>query len=229
MAAVTSLGNSFTTTAGNKTVTATPAVGDLIVVICANTGRTTAQPPTISDNNADGKGKYDLINSATGNTSADSLWIFVRATPVGSGTSTIFTMTQASDTGGGLDVLKVTGMSMGGKNSIRQSAVQNNGAAAGTPAPVFGVAALTGNACVGAVLNGTNPATMTPRASWTERNDLGYTVPTAGLETMSRDSGETGTTQTWGSTSASAFCALVAELDITVPVFDLSMPPMMGY
>jgi hypothetical protein len=56
---------------------------------------------------------------------------------------------------------------------------------------------------------------MTPRASFTERSDGGYATPAAGLETMSRDSGETGTTQTWGSASASAYCSLVLELDTT--------------
>ena len=37
-------------------MTQTPAVGDLIVVHCANSGRTTAQPPTVTDNNPDGLG-----------------------------------------------------------------------------------------------------------------------------------------------------------------------------
>jgi hypothetical protein len=96
------------------------------------------------------------------------------------------------------------------------------GAAAATPTCVLNSAALTTNALIGAVFNGTNPATMTPRASWTERADVGYATPTSGLEVMSRDSGETATSIAWGGTSASAFCASVFELDITAPAQDLT-------
>lgn len=211
MATVSSLGSLFDTNAGNHTVTATPALGDLIVIVACNTGRTTAQPPTITDNSTGGHGTYVQVVSSSKNTSADSLWIYVRADSIQSATSTVFTAAQASDSGGGLQVFKITGMTLAALASVRQSASQNNQAAAGTPAPAFGVAALTGNPCIGAVFNATNPATMTPPTSWTESVDTGYATPTTGIETVFRSSGFTGTTVTWGSTSASAFCDVVAE------------------
>lgn len=215
MAAVTSLGSSFTTTSGTKTVTATPAVGDLIVIVTAHTGNTSAAAPTDNNNG----GTYSLINSAVKASSADTMRVWVRNAPIGSASSTVFTHAPGTSTGGGLVVLKVTGMTRCQRGAIRQSAIQSNQAAGGTPTPVLGSAALTGNALIGAVFNATSPATMTPRSSpaWTERNDSGYSTPTAGLETMSIDSGETGTSIAWGGTSASAFCSLVIELDASVP------------
>jgi hypothetical protein len=209
MAAVTLLGTAtFNTSSGTKTVTATPAVDDLIVIFTAHSANTSSAEPT--DNQG---GTYVLINSALKNTSADAMRLWVRRGKITAASSTVFTHAPGTSTGGGLAVLKVTGMSRVGIAAIRQSAVQQNQSAA-TPAPVFGSAALTANACVGACFNATNPATMTQRSSWTERVDTGYTTTTHGLHVMSRDSGETGTTQTWGSASASAFSSIVAELNI---------------
>lgn len=213
MATVTLLGSSFTTTAGNKTVTATPQVGDLIVVICANTGRTTAQLPTLNDNGpAPG---YSTIASSTFTkaTSVDSGCAFVRNNLIQSATSHTWTMTQATDTGGGLAVYAIRGCARTGTNAIKQAQVQNNGAAAGTPTVALGAAMLTGNVGIGAVFNATSPATMTPRAAWTENVDVGYATPTAGLETMSIASGETASSIAWGGTSASAFAAVVIEIN----------------
>lgn len=212
MAAVTLLGSAtFTTTSGTKTVTATPAVGDLIIIITAHTGNTSTTAPT-DDNNA---GRYTLINTAVKNTSADTMKAWIRNDFIRAASSTIFTHAPGASTGGGLAVLKVTGMLRCGiTGGVLQSAIQSNQGAA-TPAPAFSTAALTGNACIGAVFNATSPATMTAPASWTERNDSGYSTPTTGLETASRDSGETGTTITWGSASGSAFCSLILELNTT--------------
>ncbi len=231
MAAVTLLGTpTFTTTAGNKQITATPTAGRLVVIMCANTGRTTAQSPTVTDNNSDGRGTYGLVpgSAATKNTSADSMWLFIRNSLVGSGTSTVFTMTTASDSGGGFCIYEVTAMSIVGISAVRRTGaatynvgVQNNQAAA-TPGPALPVAALTGNPTVGMVMNETNPAALTPNASWTESPtpDLGWAVPTTGVENVRRDSGFTGTTVTWGGASASAFCSMIAELDTSVPQYD---------
>lgn len=214
MAAVTKLGTeTYNTTNGTKTVTATPAVGDLIVIITAHSGNTSDATPT--DNNPDGLGVYTRIDGALGASSADKMNVHIRNSLIGSASSTVFTHAPGASSGGGLVVLKVTGMSRVGASAARQSAKQENQAGGATPTPVFGVAVLTTNPVIGAVGNGTNPATMTPRGSpaYTERNDNGYNTPTRGLESMSIDSGETATSIAWGSSSASAFAALVLELD----------------
>lgn len=229
MAVVSSLGSSWTTAAGAKTVVATPALLDLIVIICGNSGRTAAQAPTLTDNNSGGHGTYVQVKNATTNTSADSIWVFIRADRITSATSTTFTFTPvASDTGGGLNVLKVTAMSISGPAAARATGAQSNQAAAGTPAPTFPQAALTGNAVVGGILNAGNPATMTAPASWTEAVDLGYITPQTGLETAFRSSGETGSTITWGSASATAFASVIVELDTSVPIVN-PLHPLEGY
>jgi hypothetical protein len=213
MAAITLLGTAtFNTTAGTHTVTATPAVGDLIVIVVANSGITTV--PTVTDNNS--SGTYTAITSARKGSNVDIMHVFVRNALVGAASSTVFTATGASSTGGGLAVLKVTGMSRFSHDAALRWATQENQAAA-TPAPALAAAVATGNPVIGAVFNATNPATMTPRASpaYTERADVGYATPTTGLEVMSIDSGETASTITWGSASATAFCSIAVELDAT--------------
>ena len=210
--AISLLGSTFNTTSGTHTVTATPAVNDLIVIIRANTGNVVSTAPT--DNN--GSGTYTLVSSALKLSSSDLMEVWVRNSLIGAASSTTFTDAAGTTTGGGLAVLKVTGMTLTGAAAARQNAVQSNKTTA-IPAPVFTSAPLTTNPVIGAVFNGTSPATMTPRTSFTELVDVGYTTPAAGFEVMSRDSGETATTQTWGSTSASSYCAIVVELAYDSP------------
>ena len=86
MAAVTLLGTAtFNTASGTKTVTATPAVGDLIVIFAAHTGNTANTTPT--DNNSGGAGTYTRIDGAFKNASADQLQIFIRTATIASATS----------------------------------------------------------------------------------------------------------------------------------------------
>ncbi|HEY2674082.1 MAG TPA: hypothetical protein VGJ07_27420, partial [Rugosimonospora sp.] len=215
--ATTALWNTTAGTATNKNVTATPAANDLIVVIAASSGLT-GGTTAVTDNNSDGLGTYTQADAdRTGFSTTGVLTLWVRNALVGSATSTVFTAAQNGSSGGGLDVFRISGMTLTGASAVRQSAGQSSGTSGTTPAPVLGSAALTGNPMIGAVANGTSAATLTPRTSWTEATDLGYSTPTTGLETMFRSSGETGTTMTWGSTSGSTFASVAAEFDTSVP------------
>lgn len=231
MAAVTILGAAtFNTTSGTHTVVATPTYGDLIVIVSANTGNTSAALPT--DNNTSSPGTYTEISACAcvKAASVDQMRVFIRKNRIFNATSTTFTHAVGTSTGGGLVVFRVSGLARTGSNAARQGAKQDNQAAAGTPTPALASAALTGNCLIGAVFNATNPATMTPRATpaWTERNDSGYATPTTGLETMTINSGETGTNIAWGGTSASAFCAMVLELDCSAEVVpEVNICPML--
>lgn len=220
MAVVTLLGSAtFTTSNGTKTVTATPAVDDLIVIVTAHTGNTATVAPT-DDNNS---GKYVQVGSnIVKASSADTMQFWVRTDLIRAASSTVFTHAPGTTSGGGLVVLKITGMKRCG---ITDAARKISGAvqfgkqenqASGTPAPAFPAAADTANPVIGAVFCATNStATQTPPSSWTERFDNGYNTPATGLEVCSRDSGETGTTITWGGASGSAFCSGVIELNAT--------------
>jgi hypothetical protein len=214
VASVASLGSSFLTASGTKTVTAVPTVGDVIVIVTAHTGYTGATAPT--DNNSDGLGTYTQVGAnAVKVTSADRMQMWIRNAAIGSGTSTVFTHAPGTTSGGGLNVLRIPGMSKVGSAAVRASAVQSNQAAA-TPAPVLPQAAAGNNPLIGAIFNAGNPATMSKPASFdAELVDLGYNNPPSGLETAKDDTGNTDTTVTWGSSSGTEFCSIVAEFDTT--------------
>ena len=212
MAAVTMPGGIFNTTAGNKATTAlTVAASDLIVLFCYNSGRTTAQPPTVTDDN--GGAAYTQVASATKNASADSTWCFVRNTLLGSAAATIFSFTQSGDTGGGLQVYRISGMSKTGVTAVRQFKVASN-QATGTPSVTMDAAILTTNPVLGSVFTTQTGTTNTaPPTGWTEDQDAGYSTPSTGREIVHIDSGSTLTTVAWTAATTSAFCAMVVELD----------------
>jgi hypothetical protein len=209
----------------DRTVAITPAVGDLFIAFCVASVNTQTAP-TMTDNNS---GTYSLITTAQKATSADTMSVFVRNQFLANTTSTTLTCATGSNTAGEIVVVAVTGMSQTGSNAIRQSNRQENQASGGTPAPAFSSAALTDNMTLGAIFNATNPATMTTPTNWTERQDVGQATPTTGLEVVTRDSGFTGTTVTWGSTSGSAFSSIIVELDASVdPSASVNVSPSVG-
>jgi len=221
MAAVTLLGTpQVDTNTGTHTITATPAVADLIVVVGQYRGTGDMDAVKCSDNNSDARGSYDRVVRQIGPTNGD-ITVWVRKQFVNSATSTVFTLTGPGSTGGGIVVFKVTGMARSGWAAVRCYG-GGTGAAAASPAVqlTYGPA-LTANAMIGGVYNETNPAGVTPPASWTEdpTPDLGYITPTTGFETARRGSGETGSTITWGSTSATIWSAVAIELDISAALF----------
>lgn len=206
------LGSTANTNSGTKTNTSTPAVGDLVVIIAGNTGNVAT--PTVSDNNADGLGAYTMVASARKAASADRVTVWVRNALVGSATSTTWQQVPGASTGGFILIFALSGMTATGALAVRQIAVQEDQTAGGTPAPTFASAALGINTLLGVIFNATNPATMTKPASFdTERVDSGYTVPDTGVEIVTDDTGNTDTTVTWGSTSASDWCSIIVEFN----------------
>ena len=218
MAAVSSLGVTFNTTAGTKSVTTTPAVNDLIVIITGATSTGSADETTApTDNNS--SGTYSKVVVGVSGSNLGRLIGWVRTALISSAVSTVFTYNPlvGTNTGGGLQVLKITGMTNVDLAAIQQSAKQDSQTGGTTPAPVFAAAVNTVNPVIGAVMNASNPAALTPRSSpaYTERTDVGYATPTTGLETMTINSGETATTITWGGTSPTLFGDIVMELSTT--------------
>jgi hypothetical protein len=214
VATVTPSGGTWNTTTGTHTSTTTPAVGDLIVIICANAGLTKSSPPTVTDNNADGLGTYTQAVAADLSGAPYSLFIYVRDAKIGSATSTTYSVTGASSTGGGLFPFRIAGLpsTSVGAAAIRATGKQES-VAAGTPAVALPQAALTGNPLLGAVLTQTNgTANCAPPAGWTEQNDLGFATPNTGIATNYIASGETGSTITFGAATPSTFSAVVVEI-----------------
>lgn len=210
----TSVATGDTAGTGNRSAVLTPAVDDLWIVFCCVSVNTNSAP-TCSDDNG---GAYDLVNVAQWNAGANRLSAFVRTSLFPNTTSTTVTVATGSNTAGIVAIVAISGMSRAGISAIRQSGVLSDRSAATTPFATMTVgSALTGNLVLGAVANASNPAGMTPPASFTERQDVGQATPTTGLEVATRDSGHFSNTVTWGSTSATVNCAIAVELDTTAP------------
>jgi hypothetical protein len=210
VAAVTKLGTeTFTTLAGTKFLDATPAVGDLIVIVAVNTGTTTATAPT--DNNSDGLGTYSQAVTCLFGTSTHIGALWIRDALIGSASNTRFTNNSSSNNGGGLVVLKVTGMTNVGATAEYASGRAEN-QSAGTPAPGGGFA-VTEYPVISVVMSATNPPGLTPRSGYTTLCNTGYSTPTCGVQVIAIDSGEASGTITWGSASSTAYGTFATRLD----------------
>ena len=222
MAAIIELGTrNFVTTGGTTTLTATPTLNDLIVVVCMAVG-VAGGTTAVSDNNSGGAGTYTKAGtSATGPVANQLIDVWVRNALIASASSTVFKATQVGSTGGGLGVFRVSGMTKTGSTAMRGFGKQDS-AGPGTPTPILlpmggggAQAALTTNPLIGAVCRDSNPPSLTPRASpaWTEAFDVGFNSPSSGIEVMWISSGETASSIAWGSSSAGTFGAFAFELD----------------
>lgn len=231
MSAVTLLGSTFDTSAGNKTVTATPAVGDLPVIVEGwSNGAAASSTPT--DNNSDGLGTYTQIQVCDGNGGIVRAGIFIRDHLVGSASSTVFTSALPTNTGGGLAVLIVSAMTNISAAAARQSGFDDGDTSGSVPiVPYFSsLPALATNPQIGAVINGSNPAGVTAPTGFTLALNTGWLTPTVGIGIVTLDSGGTASSVTWGGTSATNFGAVAAEMNATAPVVALpsDTPFVMG-
>lgn len=215
MAAVTLLGSTINTTSGEHTVTATPAVGDLIVI--AIVYRSSNNTPVAPYD--DQGGTYSFIDSdSTGSSPAARLSVYIRDSLISSAVSTVFTQPDQStdDSGGGLAVVKITGMSLSGTGAVRQSAKGSNNNSSVTPATgTWTGVKLTANPIIGFLVNRSNPAGVSPTSGYTELLDTGFNSDVLGLQVQRKNSGDTTDTMTWGSNSASGWAVIGIELDST--------------
>jgi hypothetical protein len=216
MATVVGLGATWNTNAGNKTVTATPTVNDLIVVVHGMSGWASGDTSTITD---DQSGTYTQIGGnplSTGGGTGGALWISIRDTLISSGVSTIFTATNVGDTGGGLTVLRVSGMSRTGASAALQSVGQSN-QTENPPVIAFGAATNTNNPIILAVFGEDNPAGVTPPTDFTENTDTGWSTPTSGVEVCNVSSGKTASSYSWSGGALTDHNEVGVELDTTSP------------
>jgi len=217
----TDRGGTWNTTAGNKTVVATPAVNDLPVVVAGMSGWASADDIAMADNNSDGLGTYSKLGSATvplsnGGGTACALWFFVRDALVGSATSTTWTATITGDTGGGLTVITFSGMTRTGSSAILQS-IGESTQTESPPTITFGATTLTGNPVVLAVMGEDNPPALTSPTGFTEADDTGWATPTSGIQVCWDDAGNTATLFSWTAGALTDHNEIGVELDTTTP------------
>jgi len=133
-----------------------------------------------------------------------------------SAVSQTVTFDQTTDPADGtvISVYEITGLFRTGLSAIRQAKNTTDGSNSGTtPAITFDNTCLIQNPTIAMVGNRSNPAGLTPPTGWTEDADVGETTPDFGAEVVSRQTGFTGTTITWGATSASNWGVLAVEIN----------------
>lgn len=218
MAVISVVGTpTWNTTAGNKTVTAAPVAGSLIVVVASSSGLAGGTTSVTDDQTG---GTYTQVDAdRTGFSTTGVLTVWVRNGLIPTSASTVFTANQAASTGGGLAVFSVTGMVNVGASAVRSNGGQSTGTAGTTPAPVLSNAPLFSNPVITAVSNGTNGGGTTNRANYDDVAIGGYNTPATGLDICYQDFGETTATITWGGTSATAFASFAIELDAPPPIY----------
>ena len=227
MATVTQKVSTATTTGTGPYVSGafTPAAGELLVVFVVLSD-VAGSSVTLTGSVASFTGWIDRVLFRT---TLDQIFMFVSTGPAVASSQTV-TVTTTADPGTGciIWVAGVAGMQKFGLAAVKNWATSpNNGAGGATPAVTMQSPlgpTLAGNPVLGCVGNNGNPATVTPPASFTEHSDTGYATPTTGGEFVSRDSGHTSLTVTWGSTSPTTWAALAMELD-AIPILQTGTYP----
>lgn len=219
-----SLGVPFSSSSNASSYTSgsfTPSQGDLILVLVAATA--TAAAGSISSTQSLG---WTNVVFATKNSSLDRLYVFVANTFASNSSMTVtFNCTGDAATGAVLNALIISGMSRAGASAVRQSKPVNNQAAS-TPSITFDSACLASNPVV---LLQANASTGVPSLSgWTLLDSNTYSNPTLGFGSYSVNSGFSGDTITWPS-STTAHGLIGVELDASgyVPP-PLTMAPYMS-
>ena len=205
----TSFADGQTSGTSNRTVTGTPAVGDLWILLVSLSGNTSGTV-TATDTNG---GKYVALPNALFGASANNLVVLVRTQFFANTTPTTVTVNSGSNTAGEIVVLAYQGLSFPGLNAVRNSGSQANQAASGTPAPLMGGSALVSNPILSVIANSSDPGGVTKPSGWTLQQDAGQNTPNTGITVATLDSGFSGTTVTWGGPSATGFASYAVELD----------------
>lgn len=182
----------------------TPSSGDLLICFVNVSG----------DNQAGGTMAgtftWNLFDSIA-NHSNDTLYVFYAVATSATSVTPVFTFGSGTSTGSSLYCVRVAGAEGQNQPYFRQSATRN--ASNANPNIIMDTAILTGNGCIGIVINATNSAVQfTAPASWTEVAEVSYSSPSVGLEVAVRASGETGSTITWTNANTTAWKGWVWEL-----------------
>lgn len=175
----------------------TPSTNTPILIVGVNTNGTNPIA-SISDDQGN-----TWVSIHAENSTADSIHVWYTEAPAVA--STIITVSFVGGTGFLGEVFEVPYGTFGQVNA-------SAGASTTTPAVTMSGAFSTSNAGVCFLFNGQTPGAMTAPADWTESNDVGHLSPSRGMETAFRNSGETGSTITWGSNSADRWRAIVVEI-----------------
>lgn len=197
---------SLFSTSGFSTYTTasyTPANGDLLIAI-------------VDVDGPDGTGVSDSLGgtwtSLYDDTAVTGRSVYYRTT-FSNGSAMTFSVTSSPAAAGCNIVIKSVSGTSGAApvNTIVQD-IDASFAGGGTPAVTFGAALTAGNCVIGAVFNTSNPAGVTEPSGYTETIDSGHATNNQGMETCYKSGSLSGTTVTWGSTSATSGVVFAVEV-----------------
>lgn len=215
IAQLVELGDSTNTTGPYTTGSFSPAIDDQIVVVASFTATT---DNTLTVTESAGGGTYTLVAVQEWSGTGNRMFVYIRTALCAATTSRTISCTLPSDaaTGATIQVLAVKSMGTGraGLTAVKQSG-KNKGGAASTPAVTMGAALNTNNATLIGFSNSANPPGITLPSGFSSIDTVGFASPTTGSEVSKDESGNTSTTLTWGSSSATAWGAIVVEFDQT--------------
>lgn len=219
MSAAVSASNSNASSTDNSTpsvAVTTPAVGELIVVVCHVNG-TTNTSFTCTD---DQGGTYTAFQA--GNPISTSVFAaFVRTSLVSSTSTHNVSLSATTNTSWVVGYMRITGMSRVGSDAVRAQGSVVQLPAPGPPSVTLNQTTLSSNLTFGFLATNSSTPAITPTTGFTEDFDTGTTVPNTGVELQHENSGFASNTLTWGSTlGGGTFGALAIELDTTIsPAF----------
>lgn len=207
LAAATASTSNTNSYAGNA---GTPSSGDLL--ICFVSAQTTVAAGAMT-----GQWTWNLLTSFTKNSGADTIYVFWARTTGTTSTTPTFDCTGDNATGCIISCIRVTGQEGGGAPYLRQMKTATGSTA--NPAVAMDTAILTGNGCLGFCANGTNSAVQFTAPStgggWTEVHEVSHTNSPHGATTVSKVSGETGSTITWTNSNTTAWGAIILEFYVS--------------
>lgn len=212
-------GSTVNTTAYNA-ASFTPPAGELMVVCIDMTG--SAEPSPALTANTNGL-TFSLLDIQATNPSVDGrkqIWIANQLVPASPSAMILTLNLPGGDGGTGANIfaLSLSGMTRVGLAAVRQFYTGDENIAASTvPSGTLASAPLSTNPMLGFIGNvtGSSPA-ITPPSGWTDLGRLSYSTPTKSSHVHTRNSGETATTITWGSSSSAGGLQIV-EFDASVP------------
>lgn len=196
----------------------TPAAGDLLYAIVHATGTVVGSAPgTMTD--SQGLTFTRMANAAWGG-GGNGMYLFrANALAAASSMTVTFDCTGDNATGANITVIRVAGSGL-----IERQYNGDGGGTSVAPAITLGQAINTDSACFAVLGSLTNPPALTPPDSWAADSEVGYSTPSCGQEFTSRNSGETNTTITWGSVSATTWAGFLVEMAPVQATLDKPVP-----
>lgn len=195
------------------TASFTPTVGELLVAVVHANGTVAAAPTMTASANSLTFSR--ITTTANKNGAIDTTYMFVAnqlvpASPVAM--TVTFVCTADAATGTIIGVAGISGMTLTGLTSVKQSAAVSGVAGGVAPVVTMSAAVNTNNPTIFAAF-GTAANGFTAPTGWTEQVDAVQATPVSSGGYASRDSGFTGTTVTQGNSNNGASCAMVVEFD----------------